>query len=229
MKYSVRLLVIILTVFWIRQGTSVHAYPRSCDALCGETVECNTLCYPTELDFINGNEATCLDYDLCDLATCGTPCSPGNGTPGSGTGPLVTCGDDSCDAYENCDNCPNDCSASEQACGICGDNYCTASEYGGAGTGFPPQCSAYSGWCDYCDNDCGECSSGWCWPQVCGGSDERYQCKNCESTNECSYYGSAWCATGWDRDKLCHTFCWDTYECPSGYNCQENDCVEDTK
>lgn len=229
MRSTFQLFFVAVVGLWLHSTTTADAYPRACDDLCDENAHCNTACYPTELDFINDTEITCLDYyGMCDFSTCGESCNGGNGTPGSGSGTGITCGDSVCDGPETCDNCPNDCSPQENTCGTCGDNVCAANEFGGAGSGFSPQCSAYATWCDYCENDCGACSDGACWPQVCGGESERYQCRSCSSDNECGYYGGAWCATGWNRDKLCHTYCWDDYECPSPKVCnvQQNECVD---
>jgi hypothetical protein len=227
MTTRVKLLFVLVAGLWLHQSAALGAYPRNCAHRCTSTAQCDELCYGSQLDFFNGIEMTCLDFGICDPETCGQACTPGNGEPGSGEG--GTCGDSQCNANEDCDSCPNDCAASEEVCGICGDWQCTANEYGGAGSGFPPQCHASATWCSYCGQDCGECSAGYCWPEVCGGEDERYQCRTCESTGECDYYGG-WCATSGPqspRDQLCHTFCWDDYECPHPWICDlsQNICI----
>lgn len=209
MRSRTKYLFLLIAALWVTQYARLGAYPRSCAIVCTSSTDCNTLCYVALNDFINGIEATCLDYGVFDEENCHpTGWVAGDGTAGSGVG--GTCGNGTCNSNETCDGCPQDCGS---LCGSCGDSICAADEYGGANVfSHAPLCGPTDTWCEYCDSDCGECDPGYCWPRVCGGYSERYQCANCTSDFQCDYQADAWCATG--RDGVCHTSCGDDYQCP---------------
>lgn len=220
MRTKTKLMLIFALAVWFKLNGSLYAFPRSCSNVCNLTgADCNTLCYMSDPDFQNGTYATCLDYGVYSTCPGTPPPTPGDGTPGSGEG--GSCPDGSCNNGETCDSCPADCS-----CLSCGDSVCdTPSEYGGGGSGNPPQCSSYEEWCQYCPEDCGDCDALSCYPQVCGGESSRYQCTNCSEENQDCAIG--WCAYGFDRSNQCENWCDSNYECPTGYFCSSgHDCVE---
>jgi hypothetical protein len=205
--------VILAAALWAERGSVVRAYPRDCSVICAATgSSCNDMCYVTEIDFENGNAATCLDYDEYD--TCPPPpptLTPGNGNAGSGKG--SSCGNGTCDPNESCESCPQDRynggnNNGGQTCAPCGSGRCNDGDFGGYGSGNPPQCSLSvpSPWCTYCPGDCGYCQPLACWPQVCheqvdGGHGE---CVACSSDSQCGAYSNAWCDP---QTHTCETSC----------------------
>jgi hypothetical protein len=223
MRTKLRFFFIVLVAVWIAQYKVAHAVPRLCSEVCSESTDCNTTCYINLMDFESGVSATCLDYGVYGDCPGDPAPSPGNGTAGSGQ--HGTCGNSQCDNGETCESCPKDCYGQ---CGGCGDSQCTANEYGGYHNGAqPPQCSTLEYWCEYCPDDCGECDPQACYPQVCGGESERYQCKSCTSNDQCDEaYSGAWCPfygqciTWCYMDEECHGsgfgndwFCGEDHEC----------------
>jgi hypothetical protein len=110
------------------------------------------------------------------------------------------CGDDVCTAGESCAGCEEDC-----AC-LCGDSICSwPAEGGGAGTGV--ECDGEPG-CELCTTDCGECLSGYCWPEVCSSTTQ--MCEACTSDDQCeAVVSAAWCS----RIGQCTDYCWDNADC----------------
>jgi hypothetical protein len=167
------------------------------------------------------NQQTCQgDCGYCGDHTCQSyfenqsNCSTDCGTGGGGGGP--TCGNGTCDGNEDCDSCPRDCS---ESCGICGDQYCAANEYGGGGSGHPPPCNVQTDmWCTYCETDCGGCNPAYCDPQVC--ADDYGRCRPCQSHSEC-FYTDQYCSP---VDGTCHigTACNDNTDCPATWTCTGN-------
>jgi hypothetical protein len=227
MRHKTKVLVLFVAVLWLKQDATLGAFPRQCSGICTSSRDCNTVCYMTSLDFENGTQSTCLDYGVYDTGACpNPPFVAGDGSPGSGEG--ATCGNDQCDSGESCEDCPRDCY--DDSCGFCGDSFCAADEYGGAGSGYEPQCSPGQGWCSYCPEDCGECQPQSCWPQACGGAGSRYQCGECNDNSDCDAYPEAWCATGFGKSHLCNTWCSSDYDCPDLKVCGPNDlCVDQIK
>lgn len=212
MRSRGQFLFVAIVGVWLCSGMRGLAFPRDCANVCNlPGADCNTLCYVDFTDFVDGVSASCLDYGVYDNCPPGPPTPmPGDGTAGSGQG--GTCPNASCDGDETCESCPKDCA--DTLCGGCGDSICAADEYGGYGPGHQaPQCSPQDPWCSYCPEDCGECDPQACWPQACGDESAQYQCAACDGDEDCETY-SGWCATGFGRDHQCHTYCWDSTECP---------------
>jgi hypothetical protein len=103
-----------------------------CESVCGEETDCNELCYVDMMEFGNGNDITCGEFDggyggyQCSsetFDTCNWECSP---TGASGTlcteegsqstcgsyGVYLQCGDGVCTESESCESCAADCGGS---------------------------------------------------------------------------------------------------------------------
>lgn len=125
------------------------------------------------------------------------PEQPGAGEEGSETEP--TCGDGTCDAGENCDDCPGDCGACE-ADPVCGDGTCDESED-----------------CESCEADCGECEpTVECGDGICDASED---CQGCES--DCGACPTEICDNGSDDDGDGLADCADLIDCARADNCDD--------
>ena len=175
-------------------GACVQGGPDSCYGQCGGSTD---NCYCDDACFGFGD--CCAD--VCQACPQLTDCGGGG------------CGDASCDAGENCSNCPSDCPCPMgQLCqaGVCtggGGGGCEESDFPGCGgcpceacvCGMDPFCCDV-GWDGICVDECIE-QCGGCGPViVCGDG-------NCDSGN------GEDCAT-------CPTDC----GCPQGQACINGDC-----
>jgi hypothetical protein len=222
MRSRLKILFLLILGLWIRQTNSLLASPIYCGDVCSSS-DCDQMCYLDQANFESDISQTCLDYGI--YASCPTtnpPHEPGNGNPG--TGKNSTCGNGVCDANETCGSCPADCFNDQTVCGTCGDGLCQTNEYGGFHVGSQtPQCGPTDVWCQYCPNDCGECDGQACFPDVCGGASQRYQCKPCDSDAECQAVdASSFCSY---QEQQCIYFCSTDNDCDPSYTCQGGSCV----
>jgi hypothetical protein len=161
---------------------------------------------------------TCTTNANCNVITDYRPQScrgGGGGGPGPITPPIPTyCGDDTCNGFEGCGNCPEDCGSCQEP--VCGNNECEFSES-----------------CETCPDDCGECIlEPLCGNKICEGEET---CKNCPGDcgiclpicgdNKCE--GDENCKTCPNDCGICLPICGDN-KCEAPESCEicPSDCGE---
>jgi hypothetical protein len=175
---------------------------------------------PTPLNAASIAASSCIVDNYCDTLagenceTCSQDCT-------------CSCGDGVCSDQarydETCENCAEDCG---YQC-ICGDFVCNWPwEYGGAGSGYEPECNPQNPGadCTYCPTDCGGCDIYWCDPLVC--STEHGQCTECTNYQQCAYSNQFCNFTG--ECETVYEYCDYDWQCQvydEGYYCWDGLCV----
>ncbi len=193
-----------------------------CDEVCTGSTECGTLCYENMMEFENGNDITCYEYDVYDpdqfccldrVCNLGAEESCGNCTADCGTclSPQPVCGLYGCEQGENCRNCATDCGGcgSSGQCDYDGrcesgeDEYCQDCQF----TGF---CSTTS----ECPNFQGGILKYVCVNDRCVIEDLPFVTNTCETDLDCP-------TEGWKCKKVEAGYQGSTFTCPeSAPNCK---------
>jgi hypothetical protein len=165
----------------------------------------------------------CLDSQVANCCTPGTPSTCGDGTCDTAAGETSTscasdcgastwCGDGFCNGTENSSTCLSDCPVTP----YCGDGSCNNGENNASCPGDCPSVGAYCGdgfcngsdTCSNCSADCGACP--YCGDGSCAGSETCSSCAlDCSSCDE-PFCGDFSC----DAFESCSTCASDCGSCP---------------